>query len=345
MAYLNNIGVKGDKQQELFHLNAAKDFCELLLKFAPNNPRASAWKNQVEKEINRIGGSIKYLSNLHKKYLGKMLFSSKMVSIGRETEADFRTTFKSDDYIFATIYLPSKLRDLTDAYVINDMEIKVNGMMIDEGSRTAVCVTSAMQEKHYLQVALVPDSAWKTKFKSIYTEHNMHTHESIARAFVDAGPYSEIRVDVRVIFRGTKSDVKGSFILDQSSGTDNIKSVLSAEENNRLANANLPKAGMQNKDIEAQALAIMRKKNNDGSGKIYKKATIVSEDWDYDKSWAGVTVSRSITMALTSKEYDGKCMYQLFTFFQQGKGNGSFSSILRYGATGLNAYIDCKNLN
>ncbi len=345
LGYLNNVGVKGDIQQELFHLNATKNFCEMLLRFAPNDTKATSWLNQVEKEIGRIGGNISYASNMHKKHLGKMLFSNKQVIIGNENEADFRTNFTSGDYIFATIFLPSKLRKLTDSYVINNMEIKVNGMMIDEGSRTAICVSTPMQERNYLQFAIVPDAKWKQEYGSIYLEHEMFTHESIARALVDAGPYSDISVDVRVIFRGTKSDVRGSFIIDQTAGTEQIASILSSEENNRYASAKLPKASMRNSDLEQQAMAIMRKKTNVNSGKEYKNAIIVSKDWDYDKAWTGVIVSRSLVMALTSKEFDGKCMYQLFTFFQQEKGNGTYSKTLEYGASGNNTYISCGNLD
>ena len=111
LAYLNNVGVKGDTQQELKHLNAAKDFCSLLLRFAPDNPKASAWLRQVEKQIQSIAGSITYASKMHEEHLGQMLFSNRVVAIGNETAADFTSNFKSGDFIFATIYLPSKLRE------------------------------------------------------------------------------------------------------------------------------------------------------------------------------------------------------------------------------------------
>ncbi|MEN0005053.1 MAG: hypothetical protein AAF798_12960 [Bacteroidota bacterium] len=345
VGYLNNTGVKGDAQQELKHLNAAKDFCQLLLCFAPAHSKASAWLRQVEKKMQAIGGSISYASTMHRDNLGKLLFSNKQVPIGNETTADFSNSFQSGDPIFATIYLPSKLRAMTDSYVINNMEVKVNGMMVDEGSRTAICVNTPMQEKNYLQFAIIPDASWTKQYAKLYADHDMFTHESIARALVDAGPYSDISVDIRVIFRGTRSDVKGSFTIDQSGGIEAVQQVLVAQENKRYANATLPKAGMRNAELEQAALEIMRKKTNSSSGKVYQKAIIVSKDWDYDKSWAGVTVSRSLVMALTSKEFDGKCMYQLFTFFQQEKGNGTFSNTLEFGGAGENTYTACENLD
>jgi len=300
-------------------------FCELLLKFAPNNNQASQWLKQVESQMSKMQGSIVYESAMHKKHLSQILFSTIEVAIGNETENDFSVRFKSGDYIYATVYLPSKLRKLTDSYAANNMEVKIIGMPVAEAFYTAIWVTTAMEDKNYLQFAILPDNAWKQRNGKPYVESKLRTHEAIAEQLLKAGSYSDVSVDIRVIFRGTGSSIKGGFTIDQSGGVDQLKSIVSREENDRLSDAKLPKAGMSNSNLKNQALTIMRNKSK-GSGKTYTKAIITSVNWDYDKNWKGVTVSRSIVVALVSKEHDGKCMYQYFNFKQQERGNGTYNA-------------------
>lgn len=342
--FLNNIGVKGDPQQELKHLEATKVFCELLLKFAPNDPTASQWLREVNNQIGKTQKSIIYASNMHQSHLGEMLFSTTEVTIGNEAEDDFTTHFKSGDYVFATVYLPAKLRKLTDSYAANDVRYRVNGSIISEASSTAVWVTTPMQEKNYLQFAIIPNTHWNQKYSANYINNKLRTHEHIANALARAGAYSGITIDVEITFRGTHSKINGSFTIDLSNGTAYLQEIISSQENSRLSNAKLPKAGMSNIALQNQALAIMRQKS-EGAGKTYIKAIITSTNWGYDKSWAGITVSRSIVIALVSKEYDGKCMYQYFNFLQQEKGNGTYNSNLEFAGAGTNVYISCNNAN
>ena len=342
LRWLQNIGVKGDPIQEKIHLNATKSFCELLLKFAPGNPTASKWLNEVEAQLGNVSGSISYASKMHEKHMGEMLFSTKEVAIGNETEADFTTEFKSGDYIYATVYLPAKLRTLTDSYAANNVEFKIDGSMLCEGSMSPIWVTTPMQEKNYLQFAIVPSPEWTKRNSQVYVDNKIRTHEHIANGLIRAGAYSGTKVDVKFIFRGTFTNIKGSFNIDLSSGTDFLKSVVANEENSRLSNQKLPAAGMVNADLQQQALNILKKSSAD-SGKTYHKAIILSKEWDYDKSYAGVTVSRSIVIAMVSKEYDGKCMYQYFNFKQQAQGNGSFNQSLEFAGAGENFYLSCEN--
>ncbi|MEM5566408.1 hypothetical protein WNY78_14905 [Psychroserpens sp. AS72] len=340
---LNVIGIKGDPTKELEELEATKIFCELLLKFAPNNPKATQWLNQVEAEISKKSSGIIFASQMHKTHLNKMLFSTKEISIGNETESDFSKTFKSGDYIYATLYLPSTLRQLTDSYAANNMEVKINGMPVAESSHTAIWITTPMQEKNYLQFAILPSIAWKQKHGNFYVENKLRTHEAIAEQLLKAGAYSNVTVEVRVIFRGTNSNIKGSFTIDQSGGTNHLIDIVSREENDRLKDAKLPNAEMSNSNLESQALSIMRKKS--GSSKTYSKAIITSPNWNYDKNWNDAIVSRSLIIALVSKEHDGKCMYQYLNFKQQAQGDGKYNNNLEFAGAGQNVYISCDNIN
>ncbi|WP_282042925.1 hypothetical protein [Winogradskyella flava] len=344
--YLNNLntfGIKGDPTKELEELEATKLFCQLLLKFAPDNTKAVQWLNQVETQISKKTLGITYVSNMHKTHLGKMLFSNKEVVIGNESESDFSSNFKSGDYIYATVYLPAKLRELTDSYAANDVKILVNGGIISEPESTAVWVTTPMQEKNYLQFAIIPSKSWKQKYGKPYVENKLRTHEHIANALITAGPYSETTLSAEVFFRGTNSSIKGEFSIDLSSGIDKLETIVNQEENARLADAKLPKAGMQNSGLEKEALGIMQRKS--GSSKTYTKAIITSVNWDYDKNWNGVILSRSLVIALVSKEHDGKCMYQYFNFKQQAQGGGKYNSNLEFAGAGQNVYISCDNAN
>ncbi|EDP69835.1 hypothetical protein FBALC1_09897 [Flavobacteriales bacterium ALC-1] len=340
---LTTFGIKGDPQKELEVLEGAKKLAELALKFAPNNPTAKQWFKEVSSQIGKKTSGITYASSMHKTYLGEMLFSTKEISIGSENESDFSSSFKSGDYIYATVYLPAKLRKLTDSYAANDVKILINGGIISEPESTAVWVTTPMQEKNYLQFAIIPNEAWKQKYGKFYIENKLRTHEHIANALITAGPYSGTTVSTEVFFRGTNSSIKGEFKIDLSGGIDKLKTIVNQEENARLADAKLPKAGMQNTSLVKEALGIMQRKS--GGSKTYTKAIITSVNWDYDKNWNGVIVSRSIVVALVSKEHNGKCMYQYFNFKQQAQGSGKYNSNLEFVGAGHNVYISCDNAN
>ncbi|MFK8061029.1 MAG: hypothetical protein AB8B78_13185 [Polaribacter sp.] len=340
---LTTFGIKDDSQKELDVLNNAKTFIELVLKFAPNNPMASIWLKEVQSQIDKKTSGISYASNMHKKHLGEMLFSRKEVVIGNENESDFTTSFKSGDYIYATVYLSSKLRKLTDSYAANDVKVLVNGGIISEPKSTAVWVTTPMQEKEYLQFAIIPSNSWKEKNGKLYTANKLRTHEHIVNALINAGPYSGITLSAEVFFRGTNSSVKGEFKIDLSSGIDNLKKIVSREENDRLSDAKLPKPGMQNSKLAKEALGIMQRKS--GTSKTYTKSIITSVNWDYDKNWNGVILSRSIVVALVSKEHNGKCMYQYFNFKQQAQGSGNYNKNLEFAGAGQNVYLSCNNIN
>lgn len=339
---LNIFGIKGAPQKELKVLNDTKTLCEVLLKLAPDNPTATQWLKEVNNQIGSKTSTIGYASNMHKVHLGDMLFSNKEVSIGNESESDFTKKFKSGDDIYATVYLPATLRTLTDSYAQNDLKVFVNGGIIAGASeKTAVWVTTPMQEKNYLQFAIIPSDAWKQNHGQPYVENKLRTHEYIAGALIEAGPYSGTTVAIEVTFRGTNSKIKGEFTIDLSAGIDDLKKVVSQEENARLSDAKLPKAGMQNANLAKEALGIMQRKS--GSSKTYTKSIITSVNWDYDKNWNGVIVSRSIVIALVSKEHDGKCMYQYFNFKQQAQGGGSYNNNLEFAGAGQNVYISCDN--
>ena len=205
-------------------------------------------------------------------------------------------------------------------------------------------IWAVFQEKKYLQFAILPSDSWKQKNGQPYIENKIRTHEAIAQRLLEVGSYSDINVDVKVIFRGTNSSVEGSFKINQSSGVEQLEAIIAREENAKLSEIKLPKAGMLNTDLQNQALTIMRNKSK-GSGKTYTKAIITSVNWDYDKTYAGVTVSRSLVIALASKEHDVKCMYQYFNFKQQAQGNGKFNSNLELAGAGDNEYISCDNAN
>lgn len=339
--YLNDVSVKENPQKEIEQLKRTQKFCELLLKFAPNNPTASQWLKEVTSNINKTGNSLSYSSAMHKKHLGKMLFSKKVVAIGNEKESDFTQQFSSGDYIYATVYLPTKVRKQTDSYAMNDLTVSINGGIVSNPRNTAVWVTTPMQEKNYLQFAIVPDKSWLTKHEKDYLENDIRTFEHTLYGLVNAGPYSNTKVTIKLSFKRGVT-VENSFTIDLSTGLAPIEKMLSRQENERLKSVRLPKAGMSNASLENQALSIMRKKS--AGSKTYYKAIITSPNWDYDKSYAGVVVSRSIVIALVSKEHDGKCMYQYLNFKQQAQGNGKFNNNLEFAGAGTNVYMSCDNI-
>jgi hypothetical protein len=340
---LNIVGVKGDAVQEAKELKEAELFCKILLLAAPGNATATRWLSEVQSKMGSVKSNVQYASKLHEKYLGQMLFSKKEVVIGSEQESDFSTSFEAGEQVYATIYLPSKLRKMTDSYAVNNMEVKVNNMIVAPESETAIWVTTPMQERNVLQFAILPDANWLKKNGGPYLESKLRTHEIIAQALTEKAGFSEVSVDVRFKFRGTRSTIRSSFKYDLSKGGEAVEAIRSLTANQRLSEQKLPAAGMRNPELEQQALTIMKRKSQ-GAGQEYRQAIILSKQWDYGKSISGVVVSRSLDIAMVSKNFDGQCMYQLITFFQQAQGNGQFNELLEFGSVGRNVYLSCDNI-
>ena len=81
--------------------------------------------------------------------------------------------------------------------------------------------------------------------------------------------------DSLLVRRIISSKGKSKTYINGSLATvSDLKEIVSREENDRLKDAKLPKAGMSNSNLENQALSIMRKKS--GSSKTYSKAIITS---------------------------------------------------------------------
>lgn len=339
---LQEYGIKGDAPEEIKNINATKTFCELLLKFAPNNATATTWLKQTEQRLENTAGAIVYESDMHKSHMDQMLFSKKQIAIGNENEADFSSSFQAGDFIFATVYLPAKVRSLTNSYAANDVSYRINGSLVTIPQETAVWVTTPMQEQNVLQFAIVPNPRWLEEYGKYYADNKLRTHENIARALINEGAFSGIDVEVELSFRGITKSIKGSFTVDLSGGLQHLEMIATNATEARLSDQHLPIAGMNDANLEKQALELMTRKSG-GSGKTYHKAIITSKQWDYNKSWAGVVTDRSITIVLVSKERDGQCMFQYFDFKQQAKGDGSFNDLLEFNGAGSNYYLSCKN--
>lgn len=109
----------------------------------------------------------------------------------------------------------------------------------------------------------------------------------------------------------------------------------------------LPQPQMSNPDLENKILNEMKsvaKKENWSAS--YIKAIIISKDWAVArKRYSGAVIGNTIRAALVSKNSDGSCSFQNFTFIKDYKGGGSYSeNIQLYSLGGGKFDIKCDRI-
>jgi len=214
LADLTVFGVKGDPVNEINELQEAKAFCEILLKISPKNTLTKQWNVEVESKIAKVSSELSFESEMHRKYLGKMVFSTNPLIIGQEQESDITTTFKSGDYIYATIYLGTNARILTDSYALNNCEVKVNNYLVAPGDETGVWFTTKMQDSKVIQFAILPNETWLINHGDPYKKNNVNTHRNIREIISNQSGVTKIKVEVELFFKGSGSTIKGNFVIN-----------------------------------------------------------------------------------------------------------------------------------
>ena len=338
---------KQNQQEKMNLLETAKYECEAVLLISPAN---AAFKQKLE-EVNKLLGSanaeasINFTSDFHKEHVGQIVWSSKPLIIGKEKEmaAQIKTEFKSGESVFGVVYLGNKVNQLMNGNQRLRVIIKVDGgTAIWGGDMSYLIVPLAVQDKSYFQFALLPDEDWFAKNYAPYVADENWTYSYLMDELVRAGDISH-NITCELDFPSTiQGNIKSSFTLDLSNSITQIKTLSTKLHEQLMASRSLPKAGMNNAALEQQMLTAANKL---GWKNIFLKAVITSSSWSISKNeLTGAILYRYVSAVCTTKEYDGKCYYQEFTFRQDYTGGGNYSNTIKYNSYGSKREIGCDKI-
>ncbi|MFN8251038.1 MAG: hypothetical protein U0V75_04085 [Ferruginibacter sp.] len=338
---------EANPQNKMKMLEEARYECEAVLRMSPGN---TAFRQKLE-EVNKLLGNADseaskyYTSDFHKQNVGKIVWSNKPLVIGKEKEmtANIKTAFNSGENIFGTIYLGNPVKQLLSGNEIIRVIIKVdNGTAVWGGDLSYLIIPLTVQDKSYLQFALLPDEEWFTKNYASYLAKENWTYSYLMDELANAGDISH-NVSCEFDFpTNIQGNIKSSLSLDLGNGTSALKSLSTKLHNQLMASRTLPKAGMSNPALEQQMLAAA---NGLGWNDKFLKTIITSAAWVTVKNeLTGAILYRYLGAVCTTKSNDGKCYYQEFSFKQDYTGGGNYSSAVKFNSYGGKREIGCDKI-
>lgn len=333
-------------QKKMGLLQHAKYECEAVLILSPNN---EAFKKKLA-EVNKLLGNAEgeasnfFTSDFHKENLNKIVWSTKPLVIGKEKEmaSSIKTEFKTGEYIYGTAYLGVNANEAMNGNTNLRVRIKVDGgTAIWGGDLSYIELPLAVQGKSYIQFALLPDAQWLKDNYAPYIAEENWTLSYFLDELVRAGDVSHA-ITCELIFPTNKiSNIESGLSLDLNNGVAEIKAMATKLHDELMGSRTLPKAGMKNPAMEQQMVAALNKL---GWKENFTKVVITSADWVIKKNDLGVILYRIVGAVGIFKDFNGKCMYQEFTFRQDYAGGGKFDNVIKYNSYGGKREIGCDKV-
>jgi len=338
---------EANPQNKMKLLEQAQYECEAVLEMSPNN---AAFKQKLD-EVSKLLGNADseaskfFTSDFHKQNVGKIVWSNKPLLISKEKDmaAAIKNEFKTGEAIFGTIYLGNNLRQLLNGNERIRVIIKVDGgTAIWGGDLSYFIIPLAVQDKSYLQFALLPDEQWFKDNYAPYVAKENWTYSYFMDELARSGDISHTITCEFDFPTNIQGNIKSSLSLDLGSGSASVKAMSTKLHDQLMASRTLPKAGMVNAALEQQMVAAA---NNLGWNDKFSKAIITSSSWVISKNdLTGAILYRYLGAVCTIKGTDGKCYYQEFSFRQDYTGGGNYSSTVKYNSYGGKREIGCDKL-
>jgi hypothetical protein len=155
-------------------------FAEAAKLILPDNKDVVALYDEMKKTADKIGGDAAkatVTSEMHKKFIDKIMFSKKPIVAGKENEADFTTKFAASDRIYGIIYFKAGVNDLNGSKQKNltpYLNITIDGNA-SRGDVVKRKLEVSQVEKNIsvlpFEVIADPASATSNTSEQFFTEH------------------------------------------------------------------------------------------------------------------------------------------------------------------------------
>lgn len=275
----------------------------------------------IDKEL---GGSV-YTSAIHKKNVGKIVFSKSPIVIKAEKEDGFTSNFTGNDYIYAMAYLKGPLEALAYNWECT-VKIYVDG---DEKKSRSFTASEQAKKQTWLDFEIVPDAATSTQYGCV----------EYSKALSEISPRNHT---VKVEFwdkECIKQLAVGEFNLDASTGMETLQNNAKKLAQKALDKVRMPAAGMKNTAFEQKIMS-------DWTNERYKalRAVIYDKDWSIQRNAiTGLIEHRYVWCAVAVKTTDGDCKI-FYVSYKQDYAGGSYGAFKGWGV-GDNELINCDNVN
>ncbi len=300
----------------------AQGYCKGVLVLSPNNEKAKQILAFADKAYNNATASLAKASGspLHAKNVNKIVWSTKKLLAGPQSETDIASSFRAGETIYGTAFLSAKLidrmrEDGTKLY----LEIKMDGKKIHY-YEPYIGVTPEMKQKAYVQFAVVP--AITDDLSQEVKDYNKTLLE-FNQTMAGKGPLS-YKITMSFEFGKTDEKVEGSFDYDISGGTTQNEKLVSKLSDLLAAGVVLPPAAMKNAAMETKMTAGANQYAT--KGEKYANCRILTANWKVNKNNLGIITDRTIMAAFVATYPDGHCELVRKIFIQDYAGGGSYSS-------------------
>ena len=294
-------------------------------------------------------------SDVHKEYVGKIVFSNIEIEKGSPNAASFKSSFSTSENLYGRVFLEQSLdnysNDIGKIGSFSDYNYRVtvdghtypdfinsnitsiqDGEVIEKWTTFQLGLNPATEDvKEY------PSADYYTLFWShIYYlpegEHNVKI-ELVHDIPDDEEPTSAYSKEQCRLWTTKFGPEK---VVAEGSFTIKVKNSDKLALSKKLCEP-LPNGGKLNSsDMQSKMKSLCTGK---WSGQTPVKAIVTSDDWNYVRNWKGVITHRTIQGTVVVK-HEKENMYQVLSvqFVQQNQGGSSYGS-LQYDAVGGGDFI------
>lgn len=294
--------------------------------------------------------------------IGEINFSKQMID--PSSPANLETKFEAGDHIYAFASFPKTIIDLLKSKTVKKAEVEIilyelkpplydyqqpSEMQLEFSS---MWVSGSLLNHNRLPVDIVPTPEKTTAYGGKEIEYkkfgaNYYGPVLFAKALATLSP-GEHKIIMKVNINYSLA-AEGSFVI---SGNDfSVYESMSEKLNEGAGNiateaAELPKAEMTDKTLEAEMITVLKASNTYKErikGEVLK-LVIVDSDWTIRRNeLTGVILHRYIRATAAVKNPDGTCTVWQFITFQQEYVSNNFQK-MKFSGVGDPYKIPCENV-
>ncbi len=264
--------------------------------------------------------------------------------------------FEAGDYIYGIVWFEKSLKE-----IYNDANLRLAEFMIryeiDYLRTTSGSLEGDKLENDYIVFEVIPDPILATSYSSDFFKYNKYPNPAacdgpirIANDFqrLEAGQHN-----IKFVFNLNYQDMaEGELIIegtDFSVYNDIMHGIIEGADEQAMAAARMPQAGMSDSSTELAMMEAFTNSNDWRTGRIRAaealRLVIVDPQW-YTRHHAitGNILHRYIRASIAVKDNDGNCYYYPLVTFQEDYVGGNFQP-LKYDGAGDRVPILCNNVD
>lgn len=323
-----------NKKNALEKLARAKEAISIVLLTIPDYAPAKELEDDIKKAEEAIGGSYLkglYISDVHKKNAGKVMFSKTPIIPGKETEAQFTNSFSASDEIYGIVYLKAGIKDLVgddDEDIMFYYFIHVDGVANHRQAEFKIPKAELTKNKAYVLINVKPDPNKATELDVV--EWGDRLAELSPRKH-------DIEVSVGEWANGTlKIDLTGADVAKIKANAEVAKQKVDVNKAQQVSLEEYYKAPVKTYKDPALSIANLSKLYKASSGeaasvvKVFSIDGVGLGDYDINKNFnTGLPDNKMPTgrIFVVYKDKSGNCFLDQPTYLRDYSGGGTYGEL------------------